>query len=114
VADLAVDTFAAARLTRLVTTDDFPPVKAARELAVGTFGQGSALADLIECGWCAGFWITTGVRLLRRWAPRWWGPVGEVLAAAMVASYVVGKSKEEGDPSDVAEAIEQLDNGGKA
>lgn len=104
--DLVVDAFAAARLTRLVTTDTFPPVKALRERWVREFGQGSSLSELIECGWCAGFWITAAVRVARRVAPRWWGPVADVFAAAMVASYLVGKSTEEGDPQDVAEAIE--------
>lgn len=105
--DLIVDGLAAARITRLVTQDTFPPAKAAREAWVRRFGQGSSLAELIECGWCAGFWIAAGCRVARRVAPRWWGPVAEVFAVAMVGSYFVGKSTEEGDPKDVAEAIEQ-------
>jgi hypothetical protein len=105
--DLIVDGLAAARITRLVTTDTFPPAKALREAWVRKFGQGSSLADLIECGWCAGFWIAAGCRAARRLVPGWWGPVAEVFAVAMVGSYLVGKSTEEGDPKDIAEAIEE-------
>jgi hypothetical protein len=106
--DLVVDALASARLTRLVTTDTFPPAKAARKAVVARAGSGSSLAELVECAWCAGFWVTAGCRLARRVAPRQWAPVAEVFAAAMVASWFVGKSREEGDPQDIASPLGRL------
>jgi hypothetical protein len=106
-AEFLVDALAAARLIRLATRDTFPPVKRTRNLVIGWAGQGSSIAELVDCPWCAGFWITAGVVAARRVVPRAWAPVADVFAAAFLASYLAGKSTEEGDPADVAEAIER-------
>lgn len=105
---MIVDAFAVARLTRLSAIDDFPPIAIARDAFVGKVGKDSALGELVTCAWCSGVWWAAGVRVARRVAPRYWGPVAEMLAVAMVAAQVVGWSRQEGDAKDVAEAIEAV------
>src|SRR5262249_34655587 len=91
VIDLAIDAAAGYRLTRLVTTDTFPPIKALRERIVErhtmikamTSGDGSteylvtpdALAELVQCPHCASFWIASAVVAARAFVPRLWGPL---------------------------------------
>lgn len=86
---LLVAALAIARLTRLVTKDEFPPVAALRDrllarwpaedtafaeqadAKVEVFRVGEVwvpekshwLGDLITCPWCAGFWIASLVTL---------------------------------------------------
>lgn len=50
-------TLAAARLTRLWTRDSLPPLPAFRQYAYTRWSK-SALIELVDCPWCAGFWIT--------------------------------------------------------
>lgn len=94
--DLAVDVAAAYRLTRLVTVDTFPPVKALRDRIVDahtTHGDNGAecpdsWAELITCPYCASFWIALGVVAARYIAPGPWAYAARVLAIAAVAGNV--------------------------
>lgn len=114
--DLAVDMLAAARITRLVTTDTFPPVKRAREALLKRVdprgvrkikgAEPPALAELIECNWCAGFWISTAVVAARWRFPRLWGAVAPVWATSMVVGLVAGVSEREGDLSDLGRTLD--------
>lgn len=89
---LVVDLLAAYRLTRLVVDDTFPPVKWLRDRIVaahttvvanpggGTVDKPGALAELVQCPWCAGFWVSVLV-VAAHWAvPEIWLPVSLVLA----------------------------------
>lgn len=49
---------AAFRISRLVTTDDFPPIELARTRLIEWAGKDSALAEWVSCPWCAGWHIT--------------------------------------------------------
>jgi hypothetical protein len=50
---------AAARLTRLWTRDSLPPLPAFRQYVATRWGH-KAWSELVDCPWCAGFWITLG------------------------------------------------------
>lgn len=83
---LAVNGLAAYRITRLLQRDSLPPLPAVREKLLEKYGH-LPVADLIDCPWCLGFWVSTGVVVAaaspwrRLWAP---------LAAALALSAVVG------------------------
>ena len=87
--DLIVDALAVFRLTRLATTDTFPPVMHARWRLMRRFPDGSWPVELIECPWCMSFWIGLGVVVMRR-SP-WWRPVALALASSAVAGLLVEK-----------------------
>lgn len=104
---------ATARLTRLVTTDVFPPTVAlrARVLAIGvrrhtrplnaasgvTRTDTSLAVDktrswwpykLLTCGWCLSFWIGLAAVTVAYFQPRaWWFLLP---AAALTASHITG------------------------
>lgn len=113
--DLVVDALAAARLTRLITTDSFPPVRMARDWFLDKVDPGKvrdhegaeppALAELITCNWCTGMWVAFGVVAARRAVPGLWAPVAEALAVAMVVGQVAGWSQQEGDVKDLTKAL---------
>lgn len=79
-------TLAAARLTRLWTRDSLPPLPAFRQYVATRWGH-KAWSELVDCPWCAGFWITvaccaaasTPAEPVLRW-------VAVPLALSMVAS----------------------------
>lgn len=83
---LAVNGLAAYRITRLLQRDSLPPLPAVREYLTNRYGD-RQVADLIDCPWCLGFWVSAGVVAAsaspyrRAWAP---------LAAALALSAVVG------------------------
>lgn len=52
------------RLTRLVTTDKWPPSKAFRQWVEDRTGEDSAWTELVNCPWCWGVYVTAGVYLL--------------------------------------------------
>lgn len=57
-AALTVDTLAAARLTRLVTEDTWPPAVAARRAAIDWLDRNAPdYAHGLTCPWCASPWI---------------------------------------------------------
>lgn len=78
--DEIVDGLAVYRLTRLATTDTFPPVQRARFALLSRFDEKSWQFDLATCDWCASFWIALGVVAVRR--TRLWRAVAPVLAAS--------------------------------
>lgn len=86
---MLTDVLAVYRLTRLVTKDEFPPVKAARDhvLASPDLYPDSA-ASFVECPWCVSFWVAGGVLAARRIAPRWWSVLSWMLAASAVAGLI--------------------------
>lgn len=110
---LVVDALATYRLTRLVTKDHLTAdargvlVATAYE-ATDTPPRGSdrwtpaewidharvgdpnppAMARIVTCSWCAGVWVAAGVIAARTVAPRPWGLVARVLAAAAVAGFL--------------------------
>lgn len=102
-----VDMLAVARLARLVTIDDFPPIKAARDRFTKAVGADSSIAELVGCPWCASWWIGLGVVAVRR--TRWWRPVAFALAASEVAGFLGIKSENlNGDANDVAESLDGI------
>lgn len=73
---LVVMTLATYRLTRLLVTDAFPPIRWVRnKLAGGWAGPDQDvpiyrapwspqwLADLVSCSWCASGWVSLGIVL---------------------------------------------------
>lgn len=56
----------------LVAMDDSPP----------------KLATLVTCRWCAGWWISVAVIVLRHRCPRVWQPVAEVAACSAAAGLI--------------------------
>jgi hypothetical protein len=85
-AALAVNGLAAYRITRLLQRDSLPPLPALREKLTDRYGH-LPVADLIDCPWCLGFWVSAGVvAAASSPARRVWSP----LAAALALSAVVG------------------------
>jgi Protein of unknown function (DUF1360) len=74
------------RLTRLWTQDTLPPLPALR-VYVATRWGGRAWTELMDCPWCAGFWISLGVVLVSSspLAPAW-----QWVAVPLAISAVVG------------------------
>lgn len=77
------------RVTRLVVTDDFPPVLKVRERVLGPDGDKLEdtklqwLGDLLSCDWCASFWVSgLVVGVVDVWASvplpflAWWAVAG--------------------------------------
>lgn len=113
-ADLATDALAAARLTRLVTTDTI--TAPLREAIIRRAYRGSPQnnpgwegphrwadlarvdeeapwqATLMTCDWCAGMWVSFGVGIARRLAPGPWALVARALAIAQAAAIVAAVS----------------------
>ena len=110
--ELATDALAAARLTRLVTTDTITaPLREAiirrayrsrPEMTPGWEGphrwadlarvddQAPWQATLMTCDWCAGMWVSFGVGIARRLAPGPWALVARALAIAQ-GSAIAGR-----------------------
>ena len=88
-----LDSLAAYRLTRLVTTDRISePV---RDWLVdhprwGFVGEG------VECDWCVGVWVGGGVVLARAFVPDVWRAARWGLAVAAVVGWV--RSREDPEP----------------
>lgn len=82
-----IDAAAAYRITRLLQTDTFPPAALLR----GRIDErGGLLAEMYECPWCLGFWVSVAVVAARRLVPHLWGPI----ACALATSVVVGLMSE--------------------
>ncbi len=80
-----IDVLAAFRLTRLVTEDAITEGLRERVMAEAyrkPGGVGAKVHKLVECPWCAGFWISAGVVAARTLAPKAWQPVAVVLATS--------------------------------
>jgi hypothetical protein len=99
VAVAVVTVMSAARLTRLVTQDVYPPAKRAREAYIRRVIHANSRhprvdvdwSELVRCPYCAAPYITAAVvawGALTDWHTPWW-VVNGVLAAAYAAAIVV-------------------------
>lgn len=116
--ELALDAVAAYRLTRLATADTITEDLrgALIQLAYGDDGEHLAgmredhpfstwadlvdmdpdapkMATLLVCRWCAGWWISVAVVLMRRRHPRLWQPIAEVAACSAAAALLARLEK---------------------
>lgn len=105
--DLVIDAAAAYRVTRLVTADTI--TAPARDALIEKIYERSGSmahplpgeswsemaerdpdapksATLLVCRWCAGAWISAGIIVARRLAPRQWGPVADAAACSAAAA----------------------------
>lgn len=85
---LLVIILAAHRLTRFVTRDEFPPVKATRDRIERRWGTDSWQNYLGQCAWCSSVYLSVPVAWtgLTVGDETWW----QVSAVALAASTVVG------------------------
>lgn len=84
-----------ARLTRLLTVDEFPPTKWLRNKYHAAVGDDWGL--LMFCGYCASFWITAGIALWG-WAVDFdepWFLVNGILAASYLAAMTMARDGDE-------------------
>lgn len=51
------------------------------------------MAKLVTCRWCAGWWISVLVVVMRRRHPRLWQPVAEVAACSAAAALIARLEK---------------------
>src|SRR5215471_14298652 len=81
---------ATARVTRLITRDDFP-FRPVRDWALTKLGEHAWFTRLIECPWCTGVWVAAPATLSAlAWGERpWWRALAGWMALSMVASAVV-------------------------
>lgn len=118
--ELVLDAVAAYRLTRLATADtiteslrgsiitaiyawhgDEDQLALQREQnpfstwaeIVGDDPDAPKLATLVVCRWCAGWWISVAVVLMRRRHPRLWQPIAEVAACSAAAALIARLEK---------------------
>lgn len=110
---LLIDAVAAYRLTRLATADaitedmrgaivtasyawngdedqlalqrDGNPFSTWADL-VGMDPEPPKMAKLVTCRWCAGWWISVAVVVMRRRWPRLWEPIADVAACSAAAA----------------------------
>lgn len=96
--DTVTDGLAIYRLTRLIVSDTFPPIRRVRdrvtewavenERTVNGRREIHPLGELISCPWCSSVWVAVGVVAARRYAPRVWRPVATILAGSAVAGFL--------------------------
>lgn len=75
VAIAVISVVSAARITRLMTYDIFPPIKWIREKYINAFPEGSDWATLWVCPYCFGMYSAAFVLLwghLSHWDIYWW------------------------------------------
>lgn len=89
-ATAARDLMAIVRLTRAWThdADHFPPLMPLRRIAF-TVLQGTKWDRLLDCPWCASFWVAGGALVYRRVFPRSWAILAAMLAASQVAGTLI-------------------------
>lgn len=85
-----VGTLSAARMTRLVTWDKFPPSIWVRMLWDRLTNDGP-WSLLFHCPWCLSFWITGAVVL---WGystgfDKWWWIINSIFGLSYVAAMIV-------------------------
>lgn len=83
-------TVSAARITRLITWDSFPPMIAIRNLW-NRLTENSGWNILFHCPWCMSFWVTLGVLGAgwgSDWHPIWWF-VNAAFALSYLAAMIV-------------------------
>lgn len=73
------------RLTRLITTDEWPPSRWFRDKVVARYGPQSTPAYLVTCPWCMGAWVAALVVLATSlWRPvplpvLWWAAISSLV-----------------------------------
>ena len=105
--ELVIDALAAYRLTKLATDDVItqPPRDAVIRWAYKRKGvtlddhpqefvemdeDPPKFATLVTCRWCAGMYIAAGIVFMKRFAPRQWNALGEVLTLSAAAALIAG------------------------
>lgn len=87
------DVLAAARITRLITRDQLPPVRNARQNLLRR-GKGSEWSALWVCPWCMSFHVALLILLGHLLVSVFWGVDGAAVWALLLAplaiSHVVG------------------------
>jgi hypothetical protein len=85
-----IGTLSAARITRLITWDKFPPSVRIRMLWDRLTGDGE-WSLLFHCPWCMGFWVTGGVALWGHLSGYdfWWWTVNSIFGLSYVAAMIV-------------------------
>lgn len=106
IAFAVIAVMSAARITRLLTFDKFPPVQAVRHWYVGAMDQSDKTRPwqlLALCGYCMGFWVALAVLLWadlaglldgspafgEDWMPQVWWLVNGLFALAYAAAIVM-------------------------
>lgn len=81
---------ATARVTRLITRDDFP-FRRVRDWSLTRYGEHGWLTQLLECPWCTGVWVAAPAAVsAAAWGDRrWWRVLAGWMALSMAASTVV-------------------------
>ncbi len=90
---LVVDALACFRLTRLVIEDDITAplrekVKHAAMREVDSPGLAAKIETLLSCPWCVSVYVGFGIVVLRRAAPRLWGPIATALALSAATGII--------------------------
>lgn len=83
--EAVIDALAVSRLTRLATTDTFPPVQRARFKLLQRWPEDDWRVELATCDWCLSLYVALAVVAVRNRA-LW----RRVLAPALAASAVAG------------------------
>lgn len=97
VAVAVVATLSAARITRLVTWDSFPP-SAWLRMKWDAITKDGSWSVLVHCGYCFAVWAAFGVVLWGYWSDwntAWW-LVNGALAASYVAAIVMSNDGDDG------------------
>lgn len=96
VAAVIVGILSAARLTRLITQDSFPPAAWVR-IKWDDLTDGTDWNVLFHCHWCMSFWVTLPIGLwgwLSNLHTSWWVFNGLIGASYVVAMVVERDEKE--------------------
>lgn len=85
-----VGVLSAARITRLITWDDFPPSMWVRDMWDRITNE-NKWALLFHCPWCMGFWVTAAVALSGWYSDFhfWWWMVNVIFGLSYVAAMIV-------------------------
>jgi hypothetical protein len=85
-----VGTLSAARITRLITWDKFPPAVRVRMIWDRLTNDGE-WSLLFHCPWCMGFWVTGGVVLWGYFTEfdKWWWITNSIFGLSYVAAMVI-------------------------
>jgi hypothetical protein len=90
-ATFLVDSLAAYRLVRLVTTDSI--FDRPRDAAMAALSERHPmLVELLGCEWCVGVWVSAAVVAADVAAPRAWRPVGRALAVSTLVGLIASRA----------------------
>jgi len=94
---VSIDALATYRLTRLIVEDEITApirdrVRHAAMRSVDSPGVAAKVNTLLSCPWCVGWWVSCGVVVARRVAPRAWSPVAAALAFSAVTGILASNA----------------------